>query len=75
MVHYLLKVTITIDATSNLPLQYEWYHNDLKVVGPKEPSLVLNCLTLDMDGTYSCRVFNDLKEVMSDVILNIIESI
>ena len=56
-----------IDATSNLPLEFEWYHNEQKLIGQNEASLVLNHLTLDMDGSYSCKVYNEIKEAMSEV--------
>lgn len=52
---------------SQHPLKYEWYHNGEKLAGQHESTLRLNCLTLEMDGEYVCKVSNEITEKLSEV--------
>jgi hypothetical protein len=50
-----------------MPLTFQWFHNDQKLAGQHDSTLLLNCLTLEMDGEYVCKVANSVKEILSEV--------
>ena len=52
-------------AESELPLTYQWFHDQQLLLGQTDRKLPLTQLWLDSQGEYSCRVSNTLQSATS----------
>ena len=59
------ELALTLTATGNAPLSYQWLHNGAEVPGATSPQLVVHTSTIDDAGTYSVRVRNDIGQIES----------
>lgn len=57
-----------VQAMSEEPLTYEWFHDDIRLSGQQSSNLTLNCITLEMAGGYFCKISNSYISKVSEVI-------
>ncbi|XP_034387621.1 MALT paracaspase 2 isoform X2 [Cyclopterus lumpus] len=60
------SVFLECTAEANPPVQYEWYHNMVRMTQHKTRSLKIPCVTTAHRGQYRCKMFNLYHEVWSD---------
>ena len=60
------SVTISVVAGGSVPLSYQWYKNDILLVGKTSASLTINAVTTEDAGVYKCVVTNLLDSTTSN---------
>ncbi len=63
------SLTLSVDATGQPPLSYQWSLNGSPIEGAGGPSLVLSYIQAAQNGKYSVTVANELGESTSDYTL------
>jgi hypothetical protein len=56
-------VTLSVEALSELPLSYIWFHDDVELEGQSGPILQIPSVSDADAGTYHVLILNDLEEV------------
>jgi uncharacterized delta-60 repeat protein len=63
------NVQFTVTATGTLPLTYQWFFNDVPIVGATASSLALANVQLANVGRYTVSITNEFGSVTSDGVL------
>lgn len=60
------KVDLSINATSNTAISYQWYHNDVKIEGATAKSLSLSNLAEAQSGLYHAEITAGTKKLYTN---------
>jgi len=60
------NITLTVAATGNAPLSYQWRKDLVNIAGANSSTLLLNIIELDAAGSYTCVVSNACGSVTSN---------
>ena len=61
-------LSLSVAATSTLPLDYQWFRNDLPLTGRTSPTLQIPTTSFDDAGTYRVSIRNSVEEVSSETV-------
>ncbi|MGC8887388.1 MAG: immunoglobulin domain-containing protein [Verrucomicrobiia bacterium] len=62
-----MTLTLSVEATSNLPLKYQWRFNGNNLIGATNQSLVIPLITAQNAGFYQAVVYNDYGSASSAI--------
>jgi hypothetical protein len=61
------SLTLTVEASSELPLSYQWFRDDVELEGQAGAVLQIPRVTNADGGSYHVVVMNSLEELISDI--------
>lgn len=67
-------LTLDVVATGSIPLSYQWYKNNILIIGEIRPSIILSRVTTSDAGLYKCKVSNiygNAESNNANIIINI----